>query len=82
MQGENFGVGMHSACGGYSTLSRWPSSRGHCKIIADRSVEFVMNVVKIPKTKVIPPAGRKLGFRAALARTNKKFGKTLAKLAK
>lgn len=41
-----------------------------------------MTVVKVPKKKALPPRGRKLGFRDALARTNQKFGKALAKLAK
>jgi hypothetical protein len=41
-----------------------------------------MTAVKIPQKKVVPPPGRKLSFRAALDRTNQKFGKALAKLAK
>jgi hypothetical protein len=32
--------------------------------------------------KKLPPPGRKLAFREALERTNRKFPKTLAKLAK
>jgi hypothetical protein len=41
-----------------------------------------MPEVKVPQKKIVPPAGRKYGFRPALVRTNQKFGKALAKLAK
>jgi hypothetical protein len=68
--------------GGGKEPFRWPSPQIRCKITADILLEFAMNAVKVPKKKIVPPAGKKLGFRAALARTNKKFGKTLAKLAK
>jgi hypothetical protein len=34
------------------------------------------------KEKKVPVPGRKLGFREALQQTNRKFAKTLAKLAK
>jgi hypothetical protein len=33
---------------------------------------------KASKKRSIPPPGRKLGFRDALERTNRKFGKALA----
>jgi hypothetical protein len=41
-----------------------------------------MNVMKIQQKKQLPPPGRKVGVREALERTNQKFGKALAKLAK
>jgi hypothetical protein len=45
-------------------------------------MEKVMVAVKVPNKKILPPPGRKVGVREALARTNQKFGKALAKLAK
>ena len=39
-----------------------------------------MNASQKKQDKPLPPPGRKLSFREALERTNRKFGKVLAKL--
>jgi hypothetical protein len=41
-----------------------------------------MNAMKLQQKKQLPPPGRKVSLKEALERTNRKFGKALAKLAK
>ena len=45
-------------------------------------VEVDMNAIKTEQKRALPPRGRKASLREALARTNQKFSKALAKLAK
>ena len=47
-----------------------------------RTVEVDMNASKTKQKRALPPRGRKVNLRQALARTNQKFSKALAKLAK
>jgi hypothetical protein len=51
-------------------------------IVSADSESMAMSTAATNQKKKMPPPGRKLGFREALARTNRKFAKTLAKLAK
>ena len=63
---------------------------GSCGYCIDSHVEVEGAIIECPmnagrqkrKSHVVPKPGRKLGFRDALERTNRKFTKALAKLAK